>query len=66
MATAFFILSLVALFFWDQDRRLRRRNTIDEIKGDPRLVGFLIARPAAILLASIAGIVLVVGFVRAF
>lgn len=66
MLTAFLLACLATLFLWDQDRRLRRRNTVDEIRGDPRLVGYLLLRPAAILVGSIAGIVLVVGIVRLF
>ncbi len=64
MALAVLILSVAAAFFWDQDRRLRRRNTIDEIKGDPGLSGYLVARPLAALLSAAAFIVLLVGLIR--
>jgi hypothetical protein len=61
---AFLILALGSLFFLDQDRRLRRRNTLEEIKGDPGLRGYLVARPIGIALGSVAAIVAFVGAVR--
>ena len=62
---AFLIMALGSLFFLDQDRRLRRRNTLDEIKHDPHLSGYLVARPAGVLLGLIAATIAVVGLIRA-
>jgi hypothetical protein len=60
----FLLMALGSLFLLDQDRRLRQRNTLDEIKDDPRLNGYLVARPAGVLLGLIAAIIAIVGAVR--
>lgn len=62
--TAFLIMALGSLFFLDQDRRLRRGTTVDDIKNSPYLRGYLVARPLGILLGAIAAIIAIIGFVR--
>ena len=62
MAATGVSLGAAATYFWYLDRRLRRGTDIDEIKGDPRLVGYLLLRPLAVLSVLSAGVLLVALF----
>lgn len=66
MAATGVFLAVAAAYFWYLDRRLRSGTEIDDIKGDPRLVGYLLLRPLAILVSLLAAVVLLIGVVRSF
>lgn len=66
MAATGVSLGAAATYFWYLDRRLRRGTDIDEIKGDPRLVGYLLLRPLAVLVSVLSAGVLLVALFRSF